>query len=120
MVYTKEYIINRLKELKPSLEKRYPISELGLFGSVAKGDHSETSDIDVLVDFNGSVGMVFFRLANELEDEFQTKVAVVSRKGIKPPYPDIAWREIKGFRNYVIHEYSDWTAVLFGRSYKQI
>lgn len=28
----------------------------------------------------------FFKLANELEDEFQTKVDVVSRKGIKPHY----------------------------------
>ncbi|GGC18753.1 hypothetical protein GCM10011386_08260 [Parapedobacter defluvii] len=62
MVYTKEYIINRLKKLKPSLQKRYPISELGLFGSVARGEHSETSDIDVLVDFSDSIGWVFLGL----------------------------------------------------------
>lgn len=86
MKYAKEYIIQRLKQLKPSLQKRYPISELALFGSIARDEHAEASDIDILVDFNDSIGIGFFKLANELEDEFQTKVDVVSRKGIKPHY----------------------------------
>lgn len=86
MKHSKAYIINRLKQIKPSLQKRYPISEMALFGSVARDDHADTSDIDILVDFNGAIGMGFFKLVNELEDEFQTKVDVVSRKGIKPHY----------------------------------
>jgi len=72
--------------MKPSLLKRYPISELAVFGSVARNEHADASDIDILVDFNGAIGMGFFKLANELEDEFQTKVDVVSRRGIKPHY----------------------------------
>ena len=67
MKYSKEYIIKRLRQLKPALQKRYPISELALFGSVARDDHADTSDIDILVDFNGAIGMGFFKLANELE-----------------------------------------------------
>lgn len=86
MKYSKEYIIRRLKQLKPVLQKRYPISELALFGSVARDEHSDISDIDILVDFNGKVGLGFFKLANELEDEFQTRVDIISRKGIKPHY----------------------------------
>lgn len=86
MKHSRAYIINRLKQIKPSLQKRYPISELALFGSVARDEHADTSDIDILVDFNGAIGLEFFKLANELEDEFQTKVDVVSRKGIKPHY----------------------------------
>lgn len=86
MKYSKEHIIRRLKQLKPSLLKRYPISELAIFGSVARDEHTDTSDIDILVDFDGIIGMGFFKLANELEDEFQAKVDVVSRKGIKPHY----------------------------------
>lgn len=86
MIQTKEEIINQLKELKPVLTKKYPISEIGLFGSFASGDNNEHSDIDILVDFNESIGMGFFRLANELEDTFKMKVDVVSRKGIKPHY----------------------------------
>ncbi|WP_036603467.1 nucleotidyltransferase family protein [Olivibacter sitiensis] len=86
MAYTKKYIVERLRELKPLLQKKYPISEMGLFGSYARGDNTETSDIDIMVDFDGTIGMGFFRLANELEDEFNTKVDLVSRKGIKPHY----------------------------------
>ncbi|MCH5600097.1 nucleotidyltransferase family protein [Niabella ginsengisoli] len=79
-------IINRLKVLKPALQKKYPISSLGLFGSYARGDFHENSDIDILVEFNGSIGMGFFRLANELEDALSSKVDLVSRNGIKPHY----------------------------------
>ncbi len=56
---------------------------MGLFGSYARGDHNEGSDIDILVDFNDRVGIAFIELAHELEDLFQTKVDLVSRKGIK-------------------------------------
>jgi len=86
MAYTKEDIINQLKELKPLLQKKYPISELALFGSYARGDNKETSDIDILVDFDDVIGLGFFRLANELEDALENKVDLVSKKGIKSHY----------------------------------
>jgi predicted nucleotidyltransferase len=86
-MYTKTQILNILKAQKPELEKRYPISELGLFGSYARGDYNEGSDIDILVDFNGSIdAFAYIRLAHELEDSFKTKIDLVSRKGIKPHY----------------------------------
>ena len=68
------------------MEKRYPISELALFGSYARGDNHEHSDIDILVDFNGLIGIGFISLAHELEDIFNTKIDLVSRKGIKANY----------------------------------
>ncbi len=82
-MHSKEHILLTLKEKKGELEKKYPISEMGLFGSYARGDHNEGSDIDILVDFNDRVGIAFIELAHELEDLFQTKVDLVSRKGIK-------------------------------------
>lgn len=82
----KEQILQILRENKSELEKKYPISELGLFGSYARGDNDEKSDIDILVDFNGSIGIEFIALAHELEDLFKTKIDLVSRKGIKPRY----------------------------------
>lgn len=82
----KEQILLLLREKKSDLEKRYPISELGLFGSYAKGDYNIDSDIDILVDFNDRVGIAFIELAHELEDILKAKVDLVSRKGIKPRY----------------------------------
>jgi predicted nucleotidyltransferase len=86
-MYTTNQILTILKEKKAHLQKRYPISELGLFGSYARGDFNEKSDIDILVDFNARIdGFEYIRLAHELEDTFNLKVDVVSRKGIKPRY----------------------------------
>lgn len=86
-MYTQEQIIHLLKNKKPELEKKYSLSELGLFGSYARGDNNEHSDIDILVDFKGRVdGFEYIRLAHELEDLFQHKIDIVSRGGIKPQY----------------------------------
>lgn len=86
-MYNKDQIISILAVKKKQLEKRYPISELALFGSYARGDYNEDSDIDILVDFDKRIdGFDYIRLAHELEDSFQHKIDLVSRKGIKPEY----------------------------------
>ena len=85
-MYTREEILHILKSQKATLEKKYPISELALFGSYARGDNQASSDIDILVDFNGRIGIDFISLAHDLEDIFDRKVDLVSRKGIKPRY----------------------------------
>jgi uncharacterized protein len=86
-MYTTTQILDILKSKKTDLQKRYPISELGLFGSYARGDFNEKSDIDILVDFDSRIdGFEYIRLAHELEDAFICKIDLVSRKGIKPQY----------------------------------
>ena len=85
-MYNTEQILTILKNKKQELAGKYPISELGLFGSYARGDYNEHSDIDILVDFNGRIGVGFIYLAHDLEDIFDKKVDLVSRKGIKPSY----------------------------------
>lgn len=86
-MYTKDTILETLRKCKTMLEHKYPISELGLFGSYVRGDYTESSDIDILVDFYKAIdAFEYIRLAHELEDMFDTKIDVVSRKGIKPQY----------------------------------
>lgn len=87
-MYTREQILETLRKRKPELQRRYPLSALGLFGSYARGDYGFESDIDILVDFSGAIdGFQYIRLAHELQDLFHPKkVDVVSRGGIKPPY----------------------------------
>lgn len=79
-------IQKQLKLLKPSLIAKYHVSELGLFGSVVRGDFSSESDIDIMVDFGRPIGIEFINLADELEAGLKRKVDLVSRKGIKPQY----------------------------------
>ena len=83
---TREEILHKLKELKQSLEDRYPIASMALFGSFARSEQTEASDIDLLVELNGRIGSKFIDLADELEESLGTKVDLVSKKGIKPRY----------------------------------
>ncbi len=86
-MYSPGEIINILKANKPALSEKYPISELGLFGSFARGDFNAQSDIDILVDFNSKIdGYEYIRLAHEFEDIFKQKIDMVSIRSIKPQY----------------------------------
>ncbi len=44
-----QVIIDKLRELKPTLLKRYGIEEFAVFGSVAKGTDTSESDVDIAV-----------------------------------------------------------------------
>ena len=94
-MYTKDKILALLRKNKKDLFARYPISELGLFGSFARGDFNEQSDIDILVDFDGKIdGYAYIRLAHEFEDLFQHKIDMLSRKAIKPGYLQLVERNL--------------------------
>ena len=78
-----------LTDYKPALAGKYPISSLGLFGSIVRNDFTEYSDIDIIVDFNDKIGIEFITLADELESILNHKVYLVSRGGIKPKYLEV-------------------------------
>lgn len=90
-------IFKILEQNKSLLFSRYPIKSLGLFGSAVRDDFNETSDIDILVDFNRPVGIEFIDLADTLEKILNQKIDLVSRNGIKPKY----FREIEKDLMYV-------------------
>lgn len=46
----KEECINKLRQNIPYIQKKYKVSSLLLFGSVARGDNRQDSDIDILVE----------------------------------------------------------------------
>ncbi len=79
---------------KPLLEKKYHVRLFGLFGSVVRGDFTNDSDIDILVDFNKPIGIEFVDLANDLETLLKRKVDLVSLKGLKPGYFQFIENEI--------------------------
>ncbi len=62
---------------------------MAIFGSYARGEENERSDVDILVDFNGRIGMGFIRLAFQLEDMLNMKVDLVSKRGVKPRYFEV-------------------------------
>jgi predicted nucleotidyltransferase len=75
-----------LSKHKQHLFSEYPIKSLAIFGSYARREQKEESDLDLLVEFNDKVGLRFIDLAEELEMLIGFKVDLVSRKGIKDKY----------------------------------
>lgn len=67
------------------LKQNYSVGEIGIFGSFARGEQQEGSDVDVLVDFSRPVGFVtFIRLENRLREILGRNVDLVTRKALKP------------------------------------
>jgi predicted nucleotidyltransferase len=85
-VYTLQNILEKLREHKPELQKKYPVSRLGVFGSYARGTATVESDIDIAVDISGPMGLNFIAMADEIEDLFGIKTDVVPKRSIKPEY----------------------------------
>ena len=83
---TREEILDKLKVLKVALWKSYPISNLALFGSYARSEQMEDSDIDILIELNGQIGSRFIDLAEEFEKSLGRRVDLVSKKGVKDRY----------------------------------
>ena len=71
---------------KQQLWAKYPIRSLAIFGSCARDEHTEKSDIDIIVGFNGNIGIRFIDLADEIESIIGSKVDLVAKNGIKERY----------------------------------
>lgn len=69
-----------------ALFSKYPIRTLAIFGSFSRKEQTESSDLDILVDFKENIGIKFIDLADELEQLLGIKVDLVSKKGIKEKY----------------------------------
>ncbi len=79
---TKQNIIKLLKKNKNVLEQ-YKIREIALFGSYVRGEQTENSDIDLLVEFEkGATLFDIINLENFLSGILGKRVSVVSRNGL--------------------------------------
>jgi predicted nucleotidyltransferase len=91
---TREEIITKLKQLKPSLMAEFPLHAIALFGSYARNEQSESSDVDVLVDVAPSIGLGFVDLADMIEDALGIKTDVIPADGLKPRYKPFVERDL--------------------------
>ena len=73
MKSTSEYLA-LLKQFKDTKAMQYGIQKIGLFGSVARGEHHEGSDVDVCFEGNAMSLFTMARLKGELETLFGATV----------------------------------------------
>ena len=65
---------------------RFMVKNIAVFGSYARNEQRQDSDVDILVEFNSPVGIEFIDLGDYLEGILDLPVDLVSRNGIKPKY----------------------------------
>lgn len=91
---TRAQILEILRKEKPELVRRYGLKRLALFGSYAREDQREDSDVDILVEIDPQIGLRFVDLADHVEDALGIRTDVVSRRAIKPRYWEIIKEEL--------------------------
>ncbi|NOX61224.1 MAG: nucleotidyltransferase family protein, partial [Chloroflexi bacterium] len=80
---TKEQILALLREQYPYLSSRYGVKRLGIFGSYAKGRPRESSDVDIMVEFERPIGFEFVEFAEYLEQLLGRKVDILTPIGLQ-------------------------------------
>ena len=92
---TTQDILTKLRELKHLMAARYKTKEIGLFGSFVRGQHSASSDIDVLVEFEEGADLFdLIGLTLYLEEVLQRKVDVVPKRALRLELREMVLHEV--------------------------
>ncbi len=82
---TTENIKETLAEHRAELNKLFKVQEIGLFGSYVRDQQNESSDIDILVEFDEPIGLIsFVGLKNYLSDLLGVEVDLVMKDALRP------------------------------------
>jgi len=82
---TRQDILDRLRTEAPDLRLRFGLKTLAVFGSIARGDDREGSDLDVFVAFEGKADFDrFMGLKLYLEDTFGRSVDLLTPNALRP------------------------------------
>lgn len=82
---TLEQLVAILSAHRADLMTRYHLSEIGIFGSYARGDQRPTSDLDVLIGFTVTPGLfTLVALEDELSDLLGVPVDLAVKSALRP------------------------------------
>ena len=88
-----------LRSRWPTLHQVYKVRRIGVFGSLARGDDPASSDVDILVELEGSVGWEIVDLHRYLEDALDLEVDLVTQGAVKRK--PLLWESIRKDLTYV-------------------
>ena len=81
---TKDECIAVLKQFKEEFASKYGIRAIGIFGSVARGEQHEESDLDVFVELKDPDPFIMFDIKEELERICNCKIDLLRlRKNLR-------------------------------------
>ena len=77
--------INKLADFKGTFSQKYGITKLGIFGSVARKENTENSDIDIVVEVKKPTLSLMYELREALKALFGCEVDLVRfRESLRP------------------------------------
>jgi predicted nucleotidyltransferase len=89
-----EEIKQQLQELKPTLKKRFGVETIDIFGSYARGEQTEKSDLDILITYSGAVSLfTIYDLKKYLRRKLHLKVDVISKAFLNKHIKDQVLKE---------------------------
>ncbi len=95
MSKTADEIRKVLEAHKDELNHKHYVKSIGIFGSYLRGDQKETSDVDILVEFDRPIGLIeFVKLKNHLSDLLGVNVDLVMKKALKPRIGERILKEV--------------------------
>lgn len=87
--------IEKLRRQEDIIKQKYHVKKIGVFGSFVKGEETEKSDIDILVEFEEPVDIFeFIDLKDFLKTLLGKEVDLVSVKALKPFLKDRILKEV--------------------------
>lgn len=81
---TREQILDFLKQHKQEMHDSFGVTRIGLFGSYARGDARDDSDIDIAIELAKNSADSYFGLLHYLEDSFQKRIDLGIESNFKP------------------------------------
>ena len=93
---TMQETLNRIGMDLPELKRKFAVRRIGIFGSVARGEATANSDLDILVDFEGTPtfdGYTGLKLS--LEERFGVRVDLIIASDFRPAIRAKVDREVK-------------------------
>ncbi len=90
-----EQVKSQIEALKPVLQERFNVKTIEIFGSYARNEASEKSDIDLLITYltNDYDHSVVFALKSYLRRKLGLKVDVISKEFLNPNIKDQVLKE---------------------------
>lgn len=87
-------VLEVLRAHRDTLAERFGVTGLALFGSFARDQATETSDVDILVGFDGpATSKSYFGVQFYLEDLLGRRVDLVTTKALRPQFRPYVERE---------------------------
>jgi len=91
----KQTVLDRLKDNIEEIRQRFSVKTIAIFGSVARDEAADNSDVDVLVTFEQKARFdVFMDLKFYLEELLKTGVDLVTDKALRPQIQKTIEQEI--------------------------